>query len=121
LKKILRWFAIIVIAIPIVSFAVANRHLVTFSVDPLSQSDPFYSIRLPLFALLLGFMLIGILIGGTASWLNQRKWRKAAREARNDAAQWHDEARRLRDRAAQPPPFDEHAVRPDRLPPSLTS
>lgn len=117
MKKILRWLALIIIAIPIVGFAVANRHLVTFSVDPLSQSNPLYSIQLPLFALLLGFMLIGILIGGAASWLNQRKWRKAARDARNQTAHWHDEARRMSDRVEHHPPIEQPTSSPPKVTP----
>lgn len=117
MKKIFRWLAFVVIAAPIVGLAVANRHLVTFSADPLSQSAPFYSVQLPLFALLLGFMLAGILIGGGASWLNQRKWRKAARDARNEAERWHNEARSMSDKAEHQPPIEHPKI----LPPSITT
>ncbi len=34
---------------------------------------------LPLFALVIVLLIIGVLIGGSASWLRQGKWRGAAR------------------------------------------
>lgn len=102
----------LVIAVPVVIFAIANRHWVTFSLDPWSQSDPSFSLNLPLFALMLGALFIGILIGGIAAWLNQRKWRRAARDARTELNQWQAHAQRQRDDApaADPVPIAPHNI-----------
>ena len=63
----------------IIAFAVANRQAVTVSFDPFSGHDPAATVSLPLFALVIVLLIIGVLIGGSASWLRQGKWRGAAR------------------------------------------
>jgi uncharacterized integral membrane protein len=84
------------IALVIIAFFVANRRLVDFSYDPLGGSDPAMTLRLPLFVLILGGILIGMLAGGFAAWLRQGKWRRAARTNAHEAARWQREARDLR-------------------------
>lgn len=55
--------------------AIANRQLVTFSLDPFSMSDPAaaVSVRMPLFVLILLALAIGALLGGTAAHLSRIK------------------------------------------------
>jgi hypothetical protein len=51
--------------------AIANRQIVTFSLDPFSLSHPHesMSVRMPLFVLLLLTLAIGAIVGGlTAGW-----------------------------------------------------
>lgn len=52
--------------------ALANKHTVVLSFDPLSvltQQPPLFSVRIPLFALLLAAVGIGLLIGwGIGRW-----------------------------------------------------
>ena len=92
MKKILTWLFWGPVAVLVIGVAVANRHFVKFSLDPLSTSDPLFSAELPLFVLLLAAVLVGLLIGGAASWINQGKYRRAAREGRHDAARWRRQA-----------------------------
>lgn len=96
MRRILTWLFWGPLALIIVALAVANRQRVTFSLDPISQTDPVLSVDLPLFVLLLAAILIGLLIGGASSWINQRKWRKAARHSQYEAAHWRGEAARAR-------------------------
>src|SRR5262249_42744364 len=63
----------------IILFAVANRQIVVVSFDPFDAVQPAYAARLPLFLLILLLVIIGVIIGGTAAWLRQHKWRRAAR------------------------------------------
>src|SRR6266700_1829831 len=51
--------------------------------------------RLPLFLIILLTLMLGVIVGGIAAWLGQRRWRRAARrletelrEARADAQAW---------------------------------
>ncbi len=79
MKKFLTWLFWAPIAVVLIALSVANRKAVTFSLDPISTEDPLLSFDVPLFLLLLAAMLTGLFIGGVAAWLNQGKWRRAAR------------------------------------------
>jgi uncharacterized integral membrane protein len=79
LRKIVAAFILVPLAIVIIAFAVANRETVTVSLDPFSSAEPAASLTLPLFALIILLLIIGVLIGGLASWLRQGKWRSTAR------------------------------------------
>lgn len=96
MKRILTWLFWAPLAVILILIAVANRHLVVFSLDPLSRSDPLFAVELPMFVLLFAAILAGLLIGGAASWINQRKWRRAAREGLSEAAHWRRQATRSR-------------------------
>ena len=94
LRKIVNALVILPLAIIFVVFAVANRHLVTLSFDPFDSNDPSLSVTLPLFVVIIAVAIFGVIAGGVATWLGQRRWRKAARlheaEARHARAQLAD-------------------------------
>ena len=79
LRKIVAALILVPLAVVIIAFAVANRQIVTVSLDPFSASDPAAAMALPLFALIMLLLIVGVLIGGAAAWLRQGKWRTAAR------------------------------------------
>ena len=64
------------------SSRVANRQIVMFSLDPFGSPDPADPLvfAMPLFALAIVLVIIGVLIGGIATWLRQGKWRRLARQ-----------------------------------------
>jgi hypothetical protein len=66
-------------------FAVANRHFVTVSFDPFNTVEPALSASLPLFALIIAVAILGVVVGGLATWFGQRHWRRAARRHEADA------------------------------------
>ena len=74
------------LAILIVAVAVANRDAVTVSFDPFSTQSPAAAVTLPLFALVLAVLIIGVVIGGAASWFRQGKWRRSARWLEREVA-----------------------------------
>ncbi len=84
LRKIVAALILAPLAVIIVAFAVANRQIVTVSLDPFSGAEPAASVTLPLFALILFLLIIGVVIGGVAAWLRQGKWREAARRLERD-------------------------------------
>jgi uncharacterized integral membrane protein len=92
IRKFLTTILLLALTVVIVMLAVANRHPVTISIDPLSSETPAFSMTAPLFLVVLSSLIAGAVIGGSAAWLRQRKWRRAAR--RNDA-----ELRKLRTEA----------------------
>ena len=66
----------------ILLFAVANRHWVTVSFDPLSAGPPALAVQVPLFLAILLAIMLGVVVGGVASWSGQAKWRRLARRRR---------------------------------------
>lgn len=79
LRKIVTAVIVAPLAIILIAFALANRQTVTVSFDPFNAGAPAASVTLPLFALIIVLLIAGVLIGGAATWLGQRKWRRAAR------------------------------------------
>jgi uncharacterized integral membrane protein len=87
------------VALALVLFAIANRHLVKLSLDPLNRDAPFFSFEAPLFAVVLAALALGILIGGFAAWVGQGKHRKARRALGREADRLRAEAEALRAKA----------------------
>jgi uncharacterized integral membrane protein len=79
LRKVAAAIVLVPLAVVMIAFAVANRQDVTVSFDPFSSNEPAASLTLPLFALMVLLLIIGVLFGGMASWLRHHKWRGAAR------------------------------------------
>lgn len=102
------------VAVLIVLLAVANRAPVMLSLDPFSQDAPEFSTELPLFAIIFAAVMVGMVIGGTATWLAQGKHRRARRQFRREVTNLRGETERLR---AQAP----STTLPASLPPSQPS
>ena len=83
IRKLLTIFIVAPLGIVFVIFAVANRHLVTVSLDPFGD-PPSVSATLPLFVVILSCIIFGVIVGGVATWINQGKWRRQARRADAD-------------------------------------
>jgi uncharacterized integral membrane protein len=109
IRRILTVLVLVPLIILFLGFAVANRRTVTLSFDPFNSATP-DSISLPLFALVLLLLIVGVLIGGAAAWLGQGKWRRLARSLDAENRELHAELLELRRqadanaRAAIPPP-----------------
>jgi uncharacterized integral membrane protein len=110
IRKIVTVVVLVPLVILFLGFAVANRQIVLLSFDPFNATSPDYSTSLPLFALVLLLLIIGVLIGGAAAWLGQGKWRRAARHLDAENRALHAEVLELRRQAdasarvAIPPP-----------------
>ena len=97
-RKIVTAIIVVPLAAIIVAFAVANRQAVTVSFDPFSAASPAYAATLPLFAIIFAVLILGVLIGGIAAWIGQRKWRRAARRLDSEVRALHDEMDTIRRR-----------------------
>ncbi|MGB6653589.1 MAG: LapA family protein, partial [Xanthobacteraceae bacterium] len=86
LRKIVAALILATLGIVIIAFAVANRQAVTVSFDPFNAQSPAASETLPLFALVIFLLIVGVVIGGSASWLRHGRWRRAARRLERDLA-----------------------------------
>jgi uncharacterized integral membrane protein len=95
MKALLKFFILAPIAILLLAFAFANRHIVTVSFDPFAADDgpAFAAISAPLFLLLFLAAMVGVLAGGAVTWLRQGKHRRAARVNRAEAERLRGQAR----------------------------
>lgn len=89
-------------ALLLVTLAVVNRHEVRLVLDPFRPEAPVLSLAAPFYAYLLAALIIGVVLGGVATWLSQSRWRRSARAQGKAAARWQAEADRLtRERDAE--------------------
>jgi uncharacterized integral membrane protein len=96
LKKIVWALFALPAALVLVSLAVANRQPVTLGLDPFRPDAPLLSLPpLPLYAVLLAALILGVMLGGLSTWFTQSRWRRTARSKSQDAMRWQAEADRL--------------------------
>jgi uncharacterized integral membrane protein len=107
IRKIIAAIVLVPLGLAIILFAVANRQRVTISLDPFSADAPAFTVALPLFIVILGMLIAGVVIGGVASWLRQAHWRRRTRRLEAETRRLRAETeslRRERDAALQAPP-----------------
>jgi uncharacterized integral membrane protein len=96
---LLRRIVWLLIALPagllLVTLAVVNRHEVQLVLDPFQPDAPVVSLVLPFYVYLFGTLLLGVVLGGTAVWLTQGRWRRSARVHGKSAVRWRAEVDRL--------------------------
>ncbi len=91
MKKLLTWIVLAPAAVIVVAFAVANRHAVEVSLDPLPVT-----LVAPLYVVVMLAMLVGLVIGGWAAWQRGSKWRRRAREQGRQASRLSGELQEAR-------------------------
>jgi uncharacterized membrane protein YciS (DUF1049 family) len=96
MKSFLKLLVLVPLALIAVAFAVANRQGVTISFDPFASDVPAFALSGPLFVVLLLVVVIGVVLGGVASWLGQGRHRKALRLANRDNDELRHEVQRLK-------------------------
>ena len=90
-----------------VLIAVSNSQPVQLSLWPLP-----HQVVMPLYLLVVGLLLLGVLAGLVLGWWGGRHHRRRARDASADAARLEREVQRLRDaHASATPPVREQAPR----------
>lgn len=94
MRRLLFWVVLVPVAIAIVLFAVANRGLVTVSLDPFSTTAPAYAMTVPLFLVIFAALILGVLVGGFAVSIGKLRWRLAAHRAEREAARLRAESER---------------------------
>jgi len=112
MRKFLTVLIGILVFLVLVTFAVANRHFVTVSFDPLMTSDPALSVTWPLFLILIVVAALGVVVGGCAVWFGQRHWRRAARRHEADARAAQVELAGLRAQATAAKPATQRLPAP---------
>ncbi len=96
--RYIRYLILGAIAVALVVVSMANRGAVTLSLLPGPIADLVgysFSITLPLFIVILGFIVVGILLGFVWEWLREHKHRAAAANAEKEARELKRRVRRL--------------------------
>lgn len=88
LGRFLKWVVLLPVIILVGLYAVANDHIVAVKLNPLDGSDMASAIQLPLYMIGFAAFAVGVVCGGLAVWNRQRRFRKAARVERDEAARW---------------------------------
>ncbi|HEY0213059.1 MAG TPA: LapA family protein [Paenirhodobacter sp.] len=104
--RLLRYLVLALIGLVLIVVAVANRDPVTLHVLPLDAGSFLgysLSINLPLFLVILGSMLVGLLLGFVWEWARERRIRAGAVKARREVAWLEGEVDRLKARADDKP------------------
>ena len=97
-RKIATWIILVPLAALIIALAVANRQAVTVSFDPFSPMSPAYAATVPLFAIIFVVLILGVIVGGIAAWIGQRRWRRVARRLDGEMRALHEEMDAVRRR-----------------------
>jgi uncharacterized integral membrane protein len=87
-------FCVLVAAL-VMPLGIANRQPVTLNLDPFGRATTSLAVDLPLSLLMFLLFMLGLLLGGAATWFSQGKWRRTARRKSREAYQWKAEADRL--------------------------
>lgn len=101
MMKYLRYLVLLVIALGLISVALANREPVVLHALPADLAQLIgidWQIRLPLFLVGFGGIIVGVLIGFVWEWLREHKHRAAAAARAREV----QELRREVGRTAQP-------------------
>lgn len=99
-RRIISALVLIPLALIIIAFAVMNRQTVVLAFDPFNLAAPDYTLRIPLFVLIIVLVIAGVIIGGIAAWLRQSKWRRSARHYAAEARALRADVERLRHQAS---------------------
>ena len=100
-KRIVGWFVLVPLCVVLIIFALANRHPVAvnfnpFAVAPQPESQAF---AVPLFLVIFAVLLVGVLLGGIATWFAQAVHRRDEKHFRRETERLHREL----DAARRPP------------------
>jgi uncharacterized integral membrane protein len=97
-KRLVGWFVLVPLCLVLIAFALANRQTVVVNVNPFVPPDaPGPGFGVPLFLIVYVVLLIGVLLGGVATWFAQARHRQEKRryQRKNDQlAQELEAARR---------------------------
>lgn len=96
MRTFLRLLILAPVALVAILLALANRGPVTLSLDPFVREAPALTVTLPVFVILFGAVMLGVVLGGVGTWLAQGRYRRSARHLRRENQKLNAEGERLR-------------------------
>lgn len=99
-KRLTAWLILVPFCLVLVLFTLANRQRVIVQFDPF-MSDPAIvpAIEVPLFLVIYFMLIVGVVLGGVATWFSQGGQRLQKRQWRSKAKQLQTERDRGRELA----------------------
>jgi uncharacterized integral membrane protein len=91
IRRMVGWFVLVPLSLALVVFALANRQLVIVNFNPAAPVESVQAAAgagVPLFLVIYAVLLIGVLLGGVATWFAQSRHRQEKRH-------WRKESERL--------------------------
>ena len=87
LRRIVGWVVLVPLCLVLVIFALANRQLVVINFNPLVPSESLTTpgVGVPMFLVLFTVLLMGVVLGGVATWFAQSHHRRDERSYRREA------------------------------------
>ena len=108
-NKIVGWLVLVPLSLGLILIALANTHLVVVNFNPFGTVDaaalPGFGV--PLFVVLYVALLVGVLMGGTATWFAQGHHRRREKHWRREAHLLNEELKGLRKTQRQNTPKSE--------------
>src|SRR5215217_2454261 len=102
-NRIVGWVVLVPLSLGLIVFALANRHFVAVNFNPFTTVEanaaPGYGV--PLFVVLYVVLLIGVLLGGIATWFAQSRHRRREKHWRREAHMLNTEVEGLRKKQGQ--------------------
>lgn len=93
IKRIVGWFVLVPLCVVLIVFALANRHSVAVNFNPFAtepQADA-QAFGVPLFLVIFAVLLIGVLLGGVATWFAQSQHRRDEKHFRRETERLYRE------------------------------
>ena len=86
-RQLIGWFLLLPLCVLLIVFALANRQLVVVNFNPLAPVDSLNApgFGVPLFFVIYAVLLIGVLLGGVATWFAQGHHRIEKRQFRRES------------------------------------
>lgn len=95
MMRFLKFVLLLPIVAAVMLVALGNRQIVTLHLHPFQDIEqPEHTLDVPLYLVMLVAVMIGVVIGGFATWLEQGRHRAAARRARAEVKRLTAEAAR---------------------------
>lgn len=84
IRRIVGWVVLVPLCLALIVFALANRQSVVVNFNPLAPADAAAVPGVPLFLVLFVVLLVGVLLGGMATWFAQAPHRREERALRRE-------------------------------------
>ncbi|MCC3304004.1 lipopolysaccharide assembly protein LapA domain-containing protein [Sneathiella sp. HT1-7] len=113
--KLFFWILFLVIALVVAALSIANREVVTFSLDPFP-----FAFDLPLYALLLAAGFVGLIAGAVVTWLRGHTARHENRLYKREVEELKGKNVRLTRELEEAHARESKGPAPDALAPPIT-